>query len=319
LIEISEVLGEPQDMPNDNDAVAISLIPAAGGRAPSLKTCLELLKPVTWFAPIWAFFCGVISSGQPIMAHWPIVIGGLLLAGPMVCGTSQAVNDWYDRHVDAINEPNRPIPSGRMPGNWGFYVGVIWTFASLLLAASLGTWGLNAAIFALFLAWAYSAPPLRLKRNGWFGNAAVAICYEGVPWFTGAAIMAGALPDHHILWIALLYSIGAHGIMTLNDFKSIDGDLRSGINSLPALHGPEQAGLIACVVMALPQLAVMAAMFHWRHPITAAVVGFLLIAQLFLMQWLLEKPRDRAPMYNATGTSLYVTGMLICAFALAHA
>jgi chlorophyll synthase len=318
LNEISEVLGEPQDMPNDNEAVAISLIPAAGARVPSLKTCLELLKPVTWFAPIWAFFCGVISSGQSIIAHWPIVVAGLLLAGPMVCGTSQAVNDWYDRHVDAINEPNRPIPSGRMPGNWGFYVGVIWTSASLLLAATLGIWGLNAAIFALFLAWAYSAPPLRLKRNGWFGNAAVAICYEGVPWFTGAAIMTGALPNHHILWIALLYSIGAHGIMTLNDFKSIDGDLRSGINSLPALHGPAQAGLIACVVMALPQLAVMAAMFHWRHPVTAAAVGFLLIAQLFLMQWLLEKPRDRAPMYNATGTSLYVTGMLICAFALAQ-
>jgi chlorophyll synthase len=304
-------------MPNDNDA-AISLIPAAGGRAPSLKTCLELLKPVTWFAPIWAFFCGVISSGQSITAHWPIVIAGLLLAGPLVCGTSQAVNDWYDRHVDAINEPNRPIPSGRMPGNWGFYVGVIWTGVSLILASALGTWGLNAAIFALFLAWAYSAPPLRLKRNGWFGNAAVAICYEGVPWFTGAAIMTGALPNHHILWIALLYSIGAHGIMTLNDFKSIDGDLRSGINSLPALHGPEQAGLIACVVMALPQLAVMAAMFRWHNPITGAVVGALVIAQLFLMQWLLEKPRDRAPMYNATGTSLYVTGMLICAFALAH-
>ena len=305
-------------MPNDNEAIAISLIPATGARAPTLKTCLELLKPVTWFAPIWAFFCGVISSGQSIVAHWPIVIAGLLLAGPLVCGTSQAVNDWYDRHVDAINEPNRPIPSGRMPGNWGFYVGVIWTGASLILASTLGTWGLNAAIFALFLAWAYSAPPLRLKRNGWFGNAAVAICYEGVPWFTGAAIMTSALPNHHILWIALLYSIGAHGIMTLNDFKSIDGDLRSGINSLPALHGPEQAGLIACVVMALPQLAVMAAMFHWHHPITAAVVGFLVVAQLFLMQWLLEKPRERAPLYNATGTSLYVTGMMICAFALAH-
>jgi chlorophyll synthase len=308
-------------MPNDNmdEALVNSLIPAAGLKAPSLKTCLELLKPVTWFAPIWAFFCGVISSGQPIAAHWPLVIGGLLLAGPFVCGTSQAVNDWYDRHVDAINEPNRPIPSGRMPGNWGFFVGVVWTGASLILAASLGNWGLNAAIVALFLAWAYSAPPLRLKRNGWFGNAAVAICYEGVPWFTGAAVMTGALPNHHILWIALLYSIGAHGIMTLNDFKSIDGDLRTGIRSLPAMLGAETAGLLACVVMALPQLVVMGAMFNWHHPITGAVVGALVLAQLFLMQWLLEKPRDRAPMYNATGTSLYVTGMLICAFALAHA
>ncbi|HNM26365.1 MAG TPA: efflux RND transporter permease subunit, partial [Saprospiraceae bacterium] len=40
---------------------------------------------------------------------------GLVLAGPLLCGSSQVVNDWFDRHVDAINEPNRPIPSGRMP------------------------------------------------------------------------------------------------------------------------------------------------------------------------------------------------------------
>jgi chlorophyll synthase len=283
-----------------------------------LKTCLELLKPVTWFAPVWAFMCGVVSSGQSWAAHWPLIAAGLLLAGPMVCGTSQAVNDWYDRHVDAINEPDRPIPSGRMPGNWGFYIGVIWTGASLFLAATLGNWGLNAAIVALLLAWAYSAPPLRLKRNGWLGNAAVAICYEGVPWFTGAAVMTGALPNPHILTIALLYSIGAHGIMTLNDFKSIDGDRQVGIGSLPAMLGPERAGLLACVVMFLPQMAVLAAMFTWGHPITGAVVGGLVVAQLFLMNWLLESSRARAPLYNATGTSLYVTGMLICAFALAH-
>ena len=284
---------------------------------PDLKTCLELLKPVTWFAPIWAFFCGVVSSGAPFRAHWAEIIAGLLLAGPMVCGTSQAVNDWFDRHVDAINEPGRPIPSGRMPGQWGLYIGIIWSAVSLLLAATLGLWGFTAAIVALALAWAYSAPPLRLKRNGWWGNSAVAICYEGVPWFTGAAIMTGALPNPHILLIALLYSLGAHGIMTLNDFKSIEGDRAVGIASLPAMLGPERAGLVACIVMVLPQLAVITAMFAWRHPATAVAVFTLTIVQMYLMFWLLDQPRGRAPMYNATGTTLYVIGMLVCAFALA--
>jgi len=290
---------------------------ASAIRVPSLKTCLELLKPVTWFAPIWAFFCGVVSSGQPLAAHWPLIISGLLLAGPMVCGTSQAVNDWYDRHVDAINEPNRPIPSGRMPGSWGLYIGVIWTGASLLLAATLGPWGFAAAVVALLLAWAYSAPPLRLKQNGWWGNAAVAICYEGVPWFTGAAVCGAALPNPHILAIALLYSIGAHGIMTLNDFKSIEGDRLSRIRSLPVQLGAANAGRLACVVMILPQLAVIGAMLGWHHLYTAAAVVGLTGAQLLLMRRLLEKPRERAPWYNGTGTTLYVIGMLICAFALA--
>jgi len=288
-------------------------------RVPALKTCLELLKPVTWFAPIWAFFCGIISAGQSLAAHWLVIVMGLLLAGPMVCGTSQAVNDWFDRHVDAINEPLRPIPSGRMPGCWGLYIGIIWTLLSLVLAAGLGRWGLGAAAVALFLAWAYSAPPLRLKRNGWFGNAAVAICYEGVPWFTGAAIMANRLPGTAVLATAFLYSAGAHGIMTLNDFKSVEGDRAIGIRSLPAMLGTALAAKVACAVMVMPQLMVILLMWGLHHRATALVVAGLVAVQMLLMARLLARPRERAIWYNATGTTLYVTGMLVCAFALGGA
>jgi chlorophyll synthase len=286
---------------------------------PALRTCLELLKPVTWFAPIWAFFCGVVSAGRPLQPHWLHILMGLLLAGPMVCGTSQAVNDWFDRHVDAINEPNRPIPSGRMPGRWGLYIGILWTGVSLVLAAGLGPWGFGAAVVALALAWAYSAPPLRLKRNGWWGNAAVAICYEGVPWFTGAAILAGRLPDAHVLVVALLYSLGAHGIMTLNDFKSVEGDRAVGLASLPVMLGVDRAARLACAVMLAPQLLVIGAMLGWHHPGVALAVAVLTIAQALLMRRLLAKPRERAPWYNGTGTTLYVLGMLVCAFALGGA
>ena len=299
------------------DAQPIGALPAL--RVPALKTCLELLKPVTWFAPIWAFFCGVISAGRPLAPHWPQIVMGLLLAGPMVCGTSQAVNDWFDRHVDAINEPNRPIPSGRMPGRWGLYIGIIWTGCSLLLAAGLGPWGFSAAIVALLLAWAYSAPPLRLKKNGWWGNSAVAICYEGVTWFTGAAILSGHLPSTPILVLAFLYSAGAHGIMTLNDFKSIEGDRTVGIFSLPAMLGPDRAANLAGVVMIVPQIAVLLMMLLTHHPLTGVAVTALVCAQLFLMVDLLDNPRERAIWYNATGTSLYVIGMLICACALGGA
>ena len=65
-------------------------------------------------------------------------------------------------------------------------------------------------------------------------RAAVALCYEGLPWFTGAAVMAAALPDRRVLVVALLYAAGAHGIMTLNDFKSEEGDRRMGLLSLAA-------------------------------------------------------------------------------------
>jgi chlorophyll synthase len=281
-----------------------------------MPATLELLKPITWFAPMWAYGCGVVSSGQPAGAQWGLVVLGVILAGPMVCGTSQAVNDWFDRHVDAINEPDRPIPSGRLPGRRGLHIAIGWTLLSLLVAATLGPWGFGAAVVGLALAWAYSAPPLRLKQNGWWGNTACAACYEGLPWVTGAAVMAAARPDWRILVTAALYSAGAHGIMTLNDFKSVEGDRRSAIFSLPVLLGVEQAGKVACIAMAVPQLVVVALLLAWGFPVHGGVVAALLLAQVLLMTRLLRDPKGLAPWYNATGTSLYVIGMLVTAFAL---
>ena len=283
---------------------------------PALSAVLELLKPVTWFPPVWAFGCGVVSSGAPLAERWPLALAGLLLAGPVVCGMSQAVNDWFDRHVDAVNEPGRPIPSGRVPGRWGLWIALGWTVLSLLLGLSLGPWAAGATAVGVALAWAYSAPPLRLKRNGWWGNTAVAACYEGLPWITGAAVMAGAAPDGRVLLVAALYSAGAHGIMTLNDFKSVEGDRRFGIGSLPVRLGPERAARVACAAMAAPQAVVAALLLQWSAAWQAGAVLLLLLAQLALMARLLRDPRTLAPWYNATGVTLYVLGMLVCAFAL---
>ncbi len=283
---------------------------------PSAAAVLELLKPITWFAPMWAFGCGIVSSGQPLAGRWGLALAGVALSGPLVCGTSQAVNDWFDRHVDAINEPGRPIPSGRIPGRSGIAIAVACTVLSLLVAAALGGWAFGAAVFGIALAWAYSAPPVRLKQNGWWGNLACAACYEGLPWFTAAAIMAGTLPNWRIIAVAAAYSAGAHGIMTLNDFKSVEGDRQTGVNSLPVLLGVLPAARLACVVMALPQIVVIGLLLGWGHPAHAAAVAILLLVQAGLMDRFMQDPRQLAPWYNGTGTTLYVAGMLVTAFAL---
>jgi chlorophyll synthase len=290
----------------------------SGGRLhPAPSTVAELLKPITWFPPMWAFGCGVVASGVPLEGRWLMVATGVLLAGPLVCATSQAVNDWFDRHVDAINEPHRPIPSGRMPGRWGLGVAIVWTLLSLLVAATLGPVGFGAAVVGLALAWAYSAPPLRLKRNGWWGNLACGVCYEGLAWVTGAAVMAGGgWPSAASLALAALYSLGAHGIMTLNDFKSIEGDTRTGIRSLPVQLGPRRAALAACWTMALPQAVVVVLLWNLDQPVHASIVAGLLGAQIVLMRRFVAAPVERATWYSALGINFFVLGMLASAFAL---
>jgi chlorophyll/bacteriochlorophyll a synthase len=284
---------------------------------PEPSAVLELLKPITWFPPMWAFACGVISSGQPILANGRIALSGIVLAGPLVCAMSQAINDWCDREVDAINEPNRPIPSGRIPGRWGLYIAWVWTVLSLLVAATLGLWVFISAVVGLALAWAYSAPPFRLKRNGWLGNAACGFSYEGLAWMTGAAAMiGGALPSGQILSLAFLYSVGAHGIMTLNDFKSIKGDAQMGIDSVPVLMGPKGAARAASLIMAAPQVVVIALLVAWGHPIHAAIVAALLLGQIWMMAKLIAAPVETALWYSGFGVPLYVLGMMASAFAV---
>lgn len=277
---------------------------------------IELLKPHTWFPPMWAFLCGIVSTGIGTAGHWATIAAGVMLAGPLVCGTSQVVNDWYDRDVDAINQPGRPIPSGRVPGRRALYFGIAWTLLSGALAAALGPLVFGAAVIGLALAWAYSAPPVRLKQNGWWGNTAVALSYEGLPWVTAAILMLGTMPPAEVLWLAFWYSFGCHGIMTLNDFKSVDGDRRTGVRSLPVQLGVPRAAWVACGFMLVAQLAVIVLLAAWGRPLHAAAIAGLTVLQFSMMVRMLGQPAELDFWYNTKGVPLYVAGMLISAFAI---
>ncbi|MEL7177213.1 MAG: chlorophyll synthase ChlG [Pseudomonadota bacterium] len=283
---------------------------------PDPRAMLTLIKPITWFPPMWAYLCGAVSSGVSPAGQWPIVIIGVILAGPVVCGMSQAANDWCDRHVDAINEPDRPIPSGRIPGRWGLYIALAMTVLSLLLGLTLGPWGFGATVVGVAAAWAYSAPPIRMKRSGWWGPGLVGLCYEGLPWFTGAAVLAAGAPAWPVIIVATLYALGAHGIMTLNDFKALEGDRQMGVNSLPVTLGPEKAAWVACIVMVIPQVLVICCLALWDRPYHGLAVLGLLLAQLAAMRVMLRDPKAKAPWYNGTGVTLYVAGMMVTAFAV---
>jgi chlorophyll/bacteriochlorophyll a synthase len=299
-------------------SIAHSHPKAAGAQRPDPRAVLTLLKPVTWFPPMWAFSCGVVSSGAALTTErWWLLALGIGLTGPLVCASSQAVNDWFDRHVDAINEPTRPIPSGRIPGRWGLYIGIAWSLLSLLVALPLGAGGVLATAVALLFSWAYSMPPLRLKGNGWLGNLAVGLTYEGLAWITGAAIMlAPALPDARILGVALLYSLGAHGILTLNDFKAIDGDRAMDVRSLPVQLGTRGAAIVASLVMLIAQCVVLVLLLRWGMPMRALAVGVLVAVQGGMMVWFVRRPVERALYQSAFGVPFYVAGMMITAFGL---
>jgi chlorophyll/bacteriochlorophyll a synthase len=81
------------------------------------KIRLQLMKPITWIPLIWGVVCGAVSSGNFAWTLENVLIAAacMLLSGPLMAGYTQTLNEFYDREVDAINEPYRPIPSGAIP------------------------------------------------------------------------------------------------------------------------------------------------------------------------------------------------------------
>jgi len=274
---------------------------------------LPLMKPVTWFPPMWAFACGVISTGEGVAANWDILLRGVLLAGPLMCAMSQTMNDYFDREVDAINEPDRPIPAGKISksASWLITFGLI--VSGFLVALSIHPYVVAIAFVGVLMSHAYSGPPIRAKRNGWFGNLIVGLAYEGVAWLTGSFAITQGVPSTETIALAIIFSIGAHGIMTLNDFKSVVGDRIRKVASIPVQLGEKKAAVLAAILMDLAQLAAIAILVYKGSMTTTVIALVLLVAQLPMQKILIAKPLEKAVWYNAFGTLLYVLSMMVCA------
>lgn len=118
--------------------------------------------------------------------------------------------------------------------------------AGLYLAYQLDGWAGHqvpviffTAVFGSFISYIYSAPPLKLKQNGWAGTYALGSSYIALPWWCGQQMFGTLTFDVAIL--TMLYSIAGLGIAIVNDFKSIEGDRQMGLKSLPVEFGIEKA------------------------------------------------------------------------------
>jgi len=280
----------------------------------SLKT---FAKPGTWFAPMWAMIVGCVASGN---AHWQAgsigrVLLGMLLAGPLLCAFSQVTNDWFDRDVDRINEPDRPTAANALAPRVVLAISFALALAALALAYALGTTVFYLALGGLALALAYSAPPIRLKaRNGWLANAACALAYEGLAWVAGAAIFGRVTTGTIVL--AALYSLGSHGLMTLNDFKSYEGDKRLGLQSLPVMLGLGGALRAAFAFIDIFQVLAIAYVLAQRMFLAGAIMAVLFMVQIPMQRKLATDPKELAPWYCASAIPPFVWGMLVAALAV---
>jgi chlorophyll synthase len=280
-----------------------------------LSRSIALMKPVTWFPPAMAFVCGTIAAGTTNFEFVTVALIalGALMSGPILCGLSQVINEYCDRHVDAINEPQRPIPSGRVTFRQVYITIAVLTVISIGLSLVFNMSVVYLTILGMILAVVYSAEPFRAKKLGWIGNAIVAVSYEGLPWLAGHMAFAPMTQGSFVL--AILYSVGAHGIMTINDFKSIEGDRMMGIKSIPAQMGADWAAMSAVITINAALLAAAIYMLGTGNYISAGIMFVLGLGQIPTQRKFLQMtdPRARAIFYNASGVMIFVWCMIVSA------
>jgi bacteriochlorophyll/chlorophyll synthetase len=183
------------------------------------------------------------------------------ILGSKVLPASESRVSWTHRHLGAA----RPLHASN-----GF--GCRWVGHEFPINTAL-------AIFGSFISYIYSAPPLKLKKEGWTGNYALGSSYIALPWWAGQALFGTLTPD--VVVLTILYSWAGLGIAVVNDFKSIEGDRALGLQSLPVAFGIEKAKYICAGSIDITQLSVAA--YLWLglgKPVYAAVLLGLVLPQV---------------------------------------
>ena len=291
------------------------------------KLRLQLMKPITWIPLMWGVICGAASSGGYTWTLENVLIAAacMLLSGPIMTGYTQIMNDYYDREIDAINEPYRPIPSGAISLNQ--VVMQIWVLliAGLAIAVALDLWAghesftvTKIAVIGAFLAYIYSAPPLKLKQNGWLGSYALGASYITLPWCVGHALF-GEL-NWRVVAVTMFYSLAGLGIAIVNDFKSVEGDRTLGLKSLPVMFGVDRAALISATMIDVFQIGIAGYLVFLGQQLYATVLMLLVIPQItFQDMYYLRNPLKNDVKYQASAQPFLVIGMLVAGLAMGHA
>ncbi|WP_017304623.1 chlorophyll synthase ChlG [Spirulina subsalsa] len=299
---------------------------AASGETNIWKIRLQLMKPITWIPLIWGVVCGAASSGGYVWGLEDLLqaLTCMLLSGPLMAGYTQTLNDFYDREIDAINEPYRPIPSGAISVPQVVTQILVLLLSGLGISYLLDLWAghefpsmLCLTLLGAFLAYIYSAPPLKLKQNGWLGNYALGSSYIALPWCAGHALF-GQL-NWTIVWLTLFYSLAGLGIAVVNDFKSVEGDRQLGLKSLPVMFGVGTAAWICVLMIDLFQAGVAVYLIAIGQNLYATILLLLVIPQItFQDMYFLRDPLKNDVKYQASAQPFLVLGMLVVGLALGH-
>jgi len=210
---------------------------AARGRA-----CLDLTRPGNAIAAGVLTFTGAFVAGGVMAA--PTAVVAAVVATVTATGGGNAINDYFDREIDAINQPGRPIPRGDISARGAVWFSLALFAIATAAALTLPTAAIAIALFNFVALLAYTE---LFKGLPGVGNALVG-------YLTGSTFLFGGAAVDEPFGAVVLFGLAAVATLTreiVKDVEDIDGDREEGLRTLPIVIGERHALQVGVVVMGL--------------------------------------------------------------------
>jgi len=203
---------------------------------------LRLMRPVNCLMMGFAVIVGAaISDPSALGAVWVKLVYGFI-AGYMLTAASMSINDYYDRDIDAINEPKRPIPSGLVKPNGALAFAVILTAIGFITASLTGIFCLLTAIVAWIVFVTYTIVG---KRSGLPGNLLVSICVA-VPFVYGNYTVASVIEPKVLVFVSMAF-LSNTGREITKGIADVKGDKMQNVKTLAVSFGEKTAAVAAAL------------------------------------------------------------------------
>ncbi len=173
-----------------------------------------------------------------------LIVGQAAAIALLFTAGGNSLNDYYDRDVDKINHPERPIPSGRVTPRGALTAAVV-LFIPTVPWSLLLRWELLAVVLINMAL--MSSYEVFFKKGGFRGNLLISWLVASLFIFGGLAVYDSAETLQRVLWLAILAFVSTVGREVVKDLQDVTGDV--GRRTLPMTIGERGAAVVGSVSM----------------------------------------------------------------------
>ena len=204
---------------------------------------IRLMRPVNCTMMGFAVLVGaLLATSQSLQANWLSLVFGFF-TGFMLCAAAMTINDYYDRRIDAVNEPMRPIPSGLIGANTALAFVFLLTAVGLVFAYFSNSSSALCLLVAV-ASWIITVSYVTIgKRSGLPGNFLVSTCVA-IPFIFGSIAITNGL-QLNVLLFALMAFLSNTGREITKGIVDVKGDSAEGVKTLAVRYGEKKAAVAA--------------------------------------------------------------------------